>query len=154
MRFENYRFRKIFAPGDWMLLYIRGGGHGRATKTVTPPRQHVKEIRIRCIASHPHAQESAMRHVEDVAKNGPCTSKQTQNNNLTTKQRLQLKPSCAALKTSTSRKEKSANRSPESNKVRYVAYKPNLWRRHNQTPTQTRRRTKNSCFCKDFSLKK
>jgi hypothetical protein len=63
-----------------------------------------------------------MRHVEDVAKKDTCTSKRTQNYNLTTKQRLQLKPSCAALKTSTSRKEKSANRSPESSKVRYVAY--------------------------------
>jgi hypothetical protein len=57
-------------------------------------------------APHPHAQETAMRHVQDVAKNGPCTSKQTQNNNPTTKQRLHLKPSCAALEISTPRKGK------------------------------------------------
>jgi hypothetical protein len=46
-----------------------------------------------------------MRHVEDVAKKAPCTCKQAQNNSPTTKQQLQLKPSCAALETFTSRKE-------------------------------------------------
>jgi hypothetical protein len=57
-----------------------------------------------CIAPHPHAQESATRHVEDVAKKEPSTCKQTQNNNPTTKQHLHLNPSCAALETFTSRK--------------------------------------------------
>jgi hypothetical protein len=57
-------------------------------------------------APHPHAQETATRHVKDVAKNGPCTTKQTQNNNPTTKQRLHQKPSCAVLETPTSRKDR------------------------------------------------
>jgi hypothetical protein len=47
-----------------------------------------------------------MRHVEDVAKNEPCTIKQAQNNNATAKQHLHHKPSCAALETFTSRKSK------------------------------------------------
>jgi hypothetical protein len=57
-------------------------------------------------APHSHAQDSAMRHVQDVAKMGPCTSKQAHNNNPTIKQRLHLKPSCAVLEISTYRKNK------------------------------------------------
>jgi hypothetical protein len=52
---------------------------------------------------HSHAQESAMRHVEDVAENRYCTRKQAQNNNAAAKQRLILKLSCAVLGTFTSR---------------------------------------------------
>jgi hypothetical protein len=66
----------------------------------------VKEIRIRYAAPHPHAQETATSHVEDVAKKGTCTSKQTQKYNPTTKQQLHHKPLCAVLEISTSRKEK------------------------------------------------
>jgi hypothetical protein len=88
------------------LLYIRGGGLGRATVV-----SHVLEIEFLYAAPHSHAQESAMRHVQDVAKIEPCTSKQAQNNNPTAKQHLQLKPSCAVLETPTSRKRQNRNNS-------------------------------------------
>jgi hypothetical protein len=88
---------------------------GRGVTCRATDAAHVLEIEFLCIAPHPHAQESAMRHVEDVAKNGSCTSKQTQNNNATAKQHLQLKPSCAVLEISTSRKDRETLRKHQPN---------------------------------------
>jgi hypothetical protein len=58
-------------------------------------------------APHPHPQETAMRHVEDVEKKGTYTSKQTPKHKQKPKHNPIRKPSCAALEISTSRKRKN-----------------------------------------------
>jgi hypothetical protein len=83
-------------------LHKRKGAGGKAREVACG------DLCVIYAAPYPHAQESAMHHVEGVAKNGPCTSKRTQNYNLTTKQRLHRKPSCAVLEISTSQKDRES----------------------------------------------
>jgi hypothetical protein len=61
-------------------------------------------------APHPHPQETAMRHVEDVEKKGFYTSKQALKHKQKPKHTPTHKPSCAALEKATSQKRKIAVR--------------------------------------------
>ncbi len=93
-------FTKLMVEPVVACLYKGRGVLGKATEAACG------DLCAVYAAPHSHAQETATRHVQDVTKKETYTSKQTQNNNPTTKQRLHQKPSCAVLETPTSRKDR------------------------------------------------